>query len=96
MQTIYWLFQLISFTSLYLSHRYKHKKSLMTIFLFVAQAISIYRTIVRIYDFEKSQYDNKDGLVAEYQLEQEPGGTMVAVNSDFILGLWVNSVLSYV
>ena len=68
----------------------------MTIFLFVAQAFSIYRTIARIYDFEKSQYDNKDSLAAEFKLEQEPGGTIVALNADFILGLWVTSVFSYV
>ena len=68
----------------------------MTIFLFVAQALSIYRTIVRIYDFEKSKYDNKSSIAAEFQLEQEPGGTIVALNADFILGLWVNSVFSYV
>lgn len=32
----------------------------------------------------------------EFNLEQEAGGSIVALNADFMLALWVNSVFSYV
>lgn len=50
MQTIYWVMLLTGFISLILNYMFEHK----TCFLFLAQAISIYRTIIRTFDFEKS------------------------------------------
>ena len=65
MQVIYWLALFVAYTSLYLSKIYKDKH----IFLFIAQGIATFRSIIRTFDIENTQHINLDGRRPEFNLE---------------------------
>ena len=83
MQTIYWVEWLAVIILIGLSYHFEEK----IIFKQLAYIITSLRSLVRLFDFEDSQYVNKAGEKTVFYLDQEFNGRIVAMNSDFILTL---------
>lgn len=92
MQTIYWVCLIFTSIFVYLSHKFEEKIN----YKIWAFAITSFRNLLRLFDFERSRDRSKTGATFDYNFESDSEGELRVFTTDYVMTMIMQSTFCFI